>query len=361
MAATPYILYPFATSGTVAAVNSTGASTGDMSYQYGFTEDYEKDLNLDPAALPIPRPQFNQLMLDITSSIQRLQLYGVPLWVAPATGSPPVGGPVSYPLFARVGYDPGAPYGYQIWESQIASNTSVPGANGNWLVVSGGRAVRTGSIIESASPNGYVGALLCNGFEYNRVTYAQLFNSITQLQTCVRTNGSTSLVVADSSVMSIGTNAKIEGTGIQAGTYITAIPDATHVTLSLPANASGTSALRFFWFGNGSTSTVFNVPNYQRRVSMGVGGTRTSIIGNRLAEIGGAETYTQKLSDMVNHVHSGIPTTGTNGVATPGSSIQYASARTTTSGIVGYPTTPNPQTSMNIVQSSIVMFKYIKY
>ncbi len=128
----PYFLNPFAIdSNDVAVIPSTGASTGAMSYQQGFTINYEQDLETVSTALPIPRNQFNQLMLDITAALQQLQNYGYPNWVAPATGSPLVGGPVSYPLNAVVLYSDG-----NIYQSQIASNTSVPGADANWVVIS---------------------------------------------------------------------------------------------------------------------------------------------------------------------------------------------------------------------------------
>ena len=128
----PYFLYPFAAAAgpsDVVQIDNTEGTTGPMSYQYGFTPNYEEDLSTIPSALPVPRPQFNQLMLDITSALQQLQLQGAPLFVLPGAG-----GPASYPLYARVSYTAGAPYGLQIWESQVNGNTSIPGADNNWLV-----------------------------------------------------------------------------------------------------------------------------------------------------------------------------------------------------------------------------------
>ena len=52
----PYFLYPFAIdSSSLLTIPNTGASTGAMSYEYGFTINYEQDLQSVSTALPIPR------------------------------------------------------------------------------------------------------------------------------------------------------------------------------------------------------------------------------------------------------------------------------------------------------------------
>lgn len=374
MAAIPYFLNPFAVVGTSTVIPNEGGSTGPVNYQYGFTSNYELDLNSDPDSLPIPRPEFNQLMLDITTAIQRLQLQGAPQWVAPATGSPPVGGPASYPLFARVSHNPGAPYGYQIWESQVGDetggNTSEPGANSDWAVVSGGRVVKTGDIIETATPNGYQGALLCNGTAYNRADYPQLYNAITNVQSGITAIGSSSVTVTDSSFLSIGTLANVEGTGIPAGAYITSIPNATTVILSAAASASGTVDLRFFFFGiNGATQ--FRVPNHSRKAVVGSGGSRTTVLGDRLGEYCLEETYTMKTSDLVPHQHYmfnaiTLLSSNTGGPDFPASNFNPPNPALRRNTGIAPSDTSNPpyvgsQTAMNIVSASIVMFKYIKY
>lgn len=370
----PYFLYPYAVDAgpsDVVAIDNTGGTTGPLSYQYGFTPNYEEDLSSVPSALPVPRPQFNQLMLDITAALQQLQLAGAPLWVAPATGSPPVGGPASYPIFARVAYTAAAPYGFQIWESQVNSNTSVPGADNNWLVVSGGRAVAPGTYIDSASPRGYQGALLCNGASYARATYPLLFQALTYTATCTTNSTVTVAVPADvialvSAYLPAGGNSTacwVEGSGITNGTYITAV-GATTITLSAAAASSGSFTLTFLPYGYGASGVNalnFGVPNCLRRVSMASGGSGNTVIGNKLANTNTTanDTYTMKLTDMVNHTHnSNIPVVAAGfgfGFAN-GTNYQYPA--TTSTGINGY---VGSQTAMNIIQQSYVVFRYIKY
>jgi len=375
--ANPYFLYPYAVDAgpsDVVAIDSTGGTTGPLSYQYGFTPNYEEDLSTVPSALPVPRPQFNQLMLDITSAIQQIQLAGAPLWVAPASGSPPVGGPASYPIFARVAYTAGAPYGYQIWESQVNGNTSVPGADNNWIVVSGGRAVAPGTYIDSASPRGYVGALLCNGASYARTAYPLLFQALTYTATC--TTNSTTVVTVPSDVIALvsaylpnagnSTPCYVESSNITAGTYITAVGSTT-ITLSAAAASSGTFTLTFLPYGYGASggATNFGVPNCLRRVSMASGGSGNTQIGNKLGNTNPAtsDTYTMLLTDMVDHTHNSLlsaPSTVPKDFAFGfAQGTRYTTPAQTSTGINGR--TSVPQTAMNIIQQSYVVFRYVKY
>ena len=53
--------------------------------------------------------------------------------------------------------------------------------------------------------------------------------------------------------------------------------------------------------GNGSTS--FNLPDFRRRVTVGSGGTGTSVLGSNLANSGGAETHTLTIDQIPSHTH----------------------------------------------------------
>ena len=361
--ANPYFLYPYAVDAgpsDVVAIDNTGGTTGPLSYQYGFTPNYEEDLSTVPSALPVPRPQFNQLMLDITSAIQQLQLQGAPLWVAPASGSPPVGGPTSYPMFARVAYTAGAPYGFQIWESQINGNTSVPGANNSWVVVSGGRGIAPGTFIDSASPNGLVGALLCDGTSYVRATYPLLFQALTYTASCI-THSSTSVDVPPDVIALVSAGWYVEASNIAAGTTITVV-GSTSITLSAAASSSGTFTLTFLPYGYGASgvnAANFGVPNCLRTVSVAAGGSGNSTLGNKLGNKGGEDAHTLALNEMVNHTHNEnipiiIPLSKGFGFA-QGTTYQYPA--TTSTGINGY----GSQSAFNIIQTSNVVFRYVKY
>lgn len=148
-----YFLQPWSNAASDdVAIPVTGAATGALSYQYGFTPNYEYDLLTNPSALPIPRTYTNQLFLDITTALQQLQKYGAPLWVAPGSG-----GPANYPINARVLYTTVGVL--RLWESQVAANTSVPGADANWFVVSAqGKMVQSliaspGTVLTSGAPS----------------------------------------------------------------------------------------------------------------------------------------------------------------------------------------------------------------
>ena len=376
--ANPYFLYPYAIDAgpsDVVAIDNTGGTTGPLSYQYGFTSNYEEDLSSIPSALPVPRPQFNQLMFDITSALQQLQLAGAPLWVAPASGSPPVGGPTGgYPIYARVAYTPltGVYAGiFQIWESVAGTatggNMSVPGADNNWVVVSGARGLAPGAYIDSASPNGYVGALLCDGSSYVRAIYPLLFQALTLVASC--TTNSTTIVTVPSNVIALvsalvagNTNpCYVEASNITTGTYITAVGSTT-ITLSAAAASSGTFTLTFLPYGYGASginATNFGVPNCLRTVSVATGGSGNSTLGNKLGNKGGEDAHTLALNEMVNHTHNVKVPYVAGSISGFGfaKGTLYSYNASTSTGINGF----GSQSAFNIIQTSNVVFRYVKY
>ena len=57
-----YYIYPFGTSADdLTSIPNTPPTDGSVNYQTGWTDAYELDLLTNPAALPIPRGQMNQL------------------------------------------------------------------------------------------------------------------------------------------------------------------------------------------------------------------------------------------------------------------------------------------------------------
>lgn len=133
LTATPFFQYAYGVDSTSITVPSLSLSTtGTLSYQYGYTENYEQDLLTVSTALPIPRNLTNGLYYDITYAIQQLQTNGASLWVDPADGGPLT----NYPIYAQVqhSYSSGPAY---IWESAVASNAVEPGVDVTWRVVSG--------------------------------------------------------------------------------------------------------------------------------------------------------------------------------------------------------------------------------
>ena len=128
MSATKYFIDPFAVAGDVTAIPNPPQSGGQVSYSQGFGFNYQRNLATDPLALPIPRPQFNQLMNDITTAIQQVQQQGFPNWISSSDNG---GSPFSYGLGTTVIYTDGKYY-----QSNISGNTNTPGdASGAWQLV----------------------------------------------------------------------------------------------------------------------------------------------------------------------------------------------------------------------------------
>lgn len=111
----------FALSGDTAAVPDSPPGDGSVSYLSGYGVDYQLDLATDPSALPVGRQQFNQILQDATGAIQQMQQTGHTPW---STLLKP------YPQYAVVIYSDG-----HVYESQITTNNSTPGADANWLIV----------------------------------------------------------------------------------------------------------------------------------------------------------------------------------------------------------------------------------
>ena len=57
-------------------------------------------------------------------------------------------------------------------------------------------------------------------------------------------------------------------------------------------------------YGAGDGSTTFNVPDLERRVIAGAGGSATSTLGNTVGATGGAETHTLVSAEMPRHTHN---------------------------------------------------------
>jgi hypothetical protein len=123
-----YFNVPFATDGDLSPVPNPVQGSGSISYTQGYGPDYSEDPAVDPStALNVARATFNQLMLDITTAIAQLQQGSFPPWVSTAANG---GTPLAYAAYQIVMYTDGIAY-----QSQVASNTSTPGADSNWVAI----------------------------------------------------------------------------------------------------------------------------------------------------------------------------------------------------------------------------------
>lgn len=107
-------------------------------------------------------------------------------------------------------------------------------------------------------------------------------------------------------------------------------------------------------FGPGDGKTTFNIPNMARRVPVGSGGTATPTLGNTVGSIGGEESHTMTLDELVSHTHqfdAGIPhiVGGAEGDDVTGGNATFTT----------YPT--GKSTPFNVMQPSIVLHYFIKY
>lgn len=136
---TYYYVYPFAVAGGNTAAVPTEFSSAvppgaGLSYQDGYTVNYEQDLLTTPTALPISRGQMNQLFFDITNNLQYYQQHGSPQWVPAASN---LGVPLAYDIYAKVRYNVGSPgsegAGTLTYVNQVQGNTATPGADQTWF------------------------------------------------------------------------------------------------------------------------------------------------------------------------------------------------------------------------------------
>lgn len=379
----PFILYPFATDGDVpvGGIPETGSNSDPVNYQNGWTVPYEYPTT-NPSYLPVPRTAFNQVLLDVSSACQQFQWQGVPLYVAPGAG-----GPAGYLLYSYVAYDAGS--GLQIWESQtgtnISPNTSVPGADNNWLPTSGNaQGVATGSIIDFPTFIPPAGHLPAVGQSISRVTYSKLFNAICPTLTCNTTSASTLVTVTSpNGTAGMFVGMYVEGAALKPNSTIASIVNGTQFNLSLTANLTVTGTpVQFFSNGAGANINEFRLPLLNNRACVGADPTKAGlppesgavnvyapgqitgvaqrgIVANNLpAHTHGASATTTLTGQTKDKTGSGsyYVITGSQGATQTGIPGTIAASTTVT---VGNNTTT--ATAFDIVQPSYVSYKMIKY
>lgn len=108
---------PFATQGDRTPIPDDVQADGAVSYTQGYSYDYERDQQIDPAAKDIEREKMNGMFHDITEAIGELQSFGFPKW---ATEGKP------YPIRAIVYHK------NKTWQSKIENNNDEPVAGTAW-------------------------------------------------------------------------------------------------------------------------------------------------------------------------------------------------------------------------------------
>lgn len=129
-----FFLYPFGTAGDLTAVPDPTQGSGSVSYQSGFTINYQQQLGTVSSALPINRAQFNQILNDVTSGIQQYQTEGTYQYIRPVQN---LSAPYPYDIYARVRYDiasPGTEGGANVvYVNQVQGNMVAPGVDATWI------------------------------------------------------------------------------------------------------------------------------------------------------------------------------------------------------------------------------------
>jgi hypothetical protein len=164
MSGTDLVLQPFASSGDKFTPPQSVDPNGFMSFNLGYTTNYELDLstgNLN--AHPVERQNLNYLFYLLTSGLQEFQQYGFSVWF----NSMP-GGYGNNACVRRLWTDG---ITWKVWQSQVANNTVDPNTGGqtSWTVLP------TLGAITAASPMPAGGATL--GPSGELVTASQDFNT----------------------------------------------------------------------------------------------------------------------------------------------------------------------------------------
>ncbi|MGU3656806.1 hypothetical protein [Methylobacterium fujisawaense] len=124
------------------------------------------------------------------------------------------------------------------------------------------------------------GWLLEAGQAVSRITYADLFNAITETLTVDIGTGQKTLLNASKSIVALGLRSCIvEGPGIPAGARL--VSDANgQLSINAAATASAVQAtIRLFPYGNGNGADTFNVPDSRGRTDFGRDDMLTSYWG----------------------------------------------------------------------------------
>lgn len=219
--------------------------------------------------------------------------------------------------------------------------------------------------------------LLCDGTQYLRAQYFQLWNaltisqSITQLTATTFTVTSTSQLRAWNSLTpppaSLGNY--IEGPGIPYGTYITGISGST-ITVNQSTTATGTFTAIFYAWGQGDNS--FNYFNTPALNGIGTAGSNGNIITNngndQVGLLGGDTTYTLTTANTPPHTHNLVwPTADSvNNLVYNAPGTSGGSYNPPTGGglfILGYPTIQSTPaaSAFSLQQQTAIVSKCIRF
>lgn len=357
-----YFVKPFAVSGDVTPIPNLIQPAGTVSYEQGFGADYSLPLGIDPAALPVPRPSFNQLMNDVTTAIQQYQQTGTPAFITAADN---LGTPYSYSKWSYASWDAGDGNGVQIYQSTANGNINAPTAgagaslpNVGWVLrddtipsnvldsVNFAAGVVTGDVVYYNAISGLYDKAIANGtgaqqligladVDRGRIITFGVYNYLSGLVagstyylsntvygglTLSPTGQQVPVGVAVSSskfmiIPGYGGNFAPSSAGVLTGTIIDYAAPGTP-TGYLYCDGSPVSRVTYAalfavigtTWGAGDGVNTFNLPDFRRKMSIGDGGAvqpYSALASNALAGSGGYETHAQTEAEMFRHNHPG--------------------------------------------------------
>jgi len=156
--------------------------------------------------------------------------------------------------------------------------------------------------------------LFANGQNISRTTYSALIGVMTQVSNVVCQSGNPT-ITGLSDTTQIPNGAAVELACVPSGTTVLSTTSTT-VTLSMNSTINGNATATFFPFGNGDGVTTFTLPDMRgvylagRNNMGGSAGTKLSTTffssanPNALGAIGGAQSHTMTVAELVAHNHT---------------------------------------------------------
>ena len=187
--------------------------------------------------------------------------------------------------------------------------------------------VPVGAVMPFASVTVPTGFVICNGAEYSRTTYANLFSFLSFTDaTCDTTN--TSLTVTMDSTALVGVGFGVSGPGIPVGTTVATVNNGTTLTLASGKAATATASnvtLTFTRWGVGTSDANFRVPDLRGAFLRGSGshGTNNMANGNDFAGLTVGQFEDDQMQSIALHLGNagtfGYSGSGANAVRLSGS------------------------------------------
>lgn len=244
-----YFLQPFGFAGDQTVIPDPLQVSGQVSFNQGWTFDYQRDQSTDAAAKPIDRSTMNYLMYVITQQLAQYQQHSMPEWISAANNG---GTAYGYAKHSKVRYSATVPgVTFETYVSIIDGNTDTPGATANWQLFSDQVATSAQATAGTDTRNIITSALLAQQTSLRALlagSSGQVFNTaaataashatnLGQFSSSLGPNGWGFLPDGRMEQWGFGT---ITGTGVVTFSFVTPFPNAAYtVTGNFATPAQG--------------------------------------------------------------------------------------------------------------------------